>query len=280
MSEHIYGGAPTGGPLLVRRGYVTSYDSVHRVPRWTAWHVTSVYVDTPRRKNRWKRFRTDPDTADAVTNGDYTNIPKVDVDGNEDFYARGHLAPYFVSGGDRDNDGIDAEIEEDLNVEDIDDACTVFEINYMTNIAPQLHNSLNGSGGPWYKVEALVRQQAKDGEELHVLAGTIFGDAPIKTVGNPNDNRPDTVGVPHMFWKVIVSDGHAFGFLFEHDAQLHPDGIGCPLKESDVRNCLVPVTEIEALAGIDLFAELETTDANAPIDVGAVLAQSNALFGE
>ncbi|MBO6544074.1 MAG: DNA/RNA non-specific endonuclease [Alphaproteobacteria bacterium] len=127
---------------------------------------------------------------DAITNGECTNVPKVDVDGKEDFYACGHLAPYFVFGGDGDSDGIDSEIEEDLKVEDIDDACTVFETNYMTNIAPQLHNSLNGLGGPWYKVETLVRDLAKLGQEIHVLAGTIFGDASIKTAGNPNDNRP------------------------------------------------------------------------------------------
>lgn len=280
ISEHIYGGAPTSDPVLVRRGYVTSYDSVHRVPRWTAWHVVPDYLDTPSRRSRWKRFRVDPDTPDAVTNGDYTNIPKADVDGKEDFYARGHLAPYFVSGGDRDGDGVDAEIEEDLKVEDIDDACTVFEINYMTNIAPQLHNSLNGSGGPWYKVETLVREQAKDGEEFHVLAGTIFGNVPIKTIGNPNDNRPDTIGVPHMFWKVIVSEDHAFGFLFEHDAQLHPNGLGCRLKEMNVQNCLVAITEIEALADIDLFPAFEAAGTGAPVDVGAALAQSTALFGE
>ena len=150
----------------------------------------------------------------------------------------------------------------------------------MTNIAPQRHNSLNGSGGPWYKVETLVREQAKDGEEFHVLAGTTFGDAPIKMIGNPNDNRPDTIGVPHMFWKVIISDGHAFGFLFEHDGQLHPNDLGCPLREPEVRNCLAPLTEIETLAGIDLFSDLEATGTEIPIDVGAVLAQSNGLFGE
>lgn len=278
VNEHVYGGAPTDDPVLVRRGYVTSYDSEHRVPRWTAWHVSPDYVDTPSRKSRWKRFRVDPDTPDAVTNGDYTHIPKVDVDGKEDFYARGHLAPYFISGGDRDGDGIDAEIEEDLKIEDLDDACTVFEINYMTNIAPQLHNSLNGSGGPWYKVETLVREQVKDGDEFHVLAGTIFGNAPIKTIGNPHDNRPDTIGVPHMFWKVIVSDGYAFGFLFEHDAQVHPEGLGCQLRESDARKCLVPVEEIERIAGIDLFAALETDGLEAPIDIGSIFRYSATFF--
>ena len=184
-------------------------------------------------------------------------------------------ASHFTHG-----DGIDAEIEEDLKVEDIDDACTVFEINYMTNIAPQLHNSLNGSGGPWYKVETLVREQAKDGEEFYVLAGTIFGNAPIKTVGNPNDSRPDTIGVPHMFWKVIVSDGHAFGFLFEHDAQLHPDNLGCPLKETNVQHCLVPIPEIEALAGIRLFSAFESDGLATPVDVGSVLVHAQSLFND
>ena len=167
----------------------------------------------------------------GTINGDYTNVPKVDVDGKEDFYACGHLAPYFVFGGDGDSDGIDSEIEEDLKVEDIDDACTVFETNYMTNIAPQLHNSLNGSGGPWYKVETLVRELAKLGEEIHVLTCTVFGDAPAKLVGNPNDARPDTIAVPHMFWKVIVRGNYAFGFLFEHETLLHSDSLDCaPLR--------------------------------------------------
>jgi len=278
LEEHVFGGAPTNDPLLVRRGYVTSFDAEHRVPRWTAWHVSPEYVDPPSRKSRWKRFRTDPDTPDAVINGDYTNIPKVDVEGVEDFYARGHLAPYFISGGDRDGDGMDAEIEDDLSIEDMDDACTVFEINYMTNIAPQLHNSLNGASGPWYKVETLVRELAKSGEELHVLAGTVFGDAPVKTVGNPNDSRPDTIGVPHMFWKVVVRNDHAFAFLFSHDAQVHPEGRGCSLGETDVRNCLVTIRDVETVAGVSLFRDLASGDR--PTDVGAGLRAASNLFGE
>jgi transposase len=71
----------------------------------TAWHVVPEYLDTPKRKGRWANFRTDPDIANPVEDDDYNGLL-------EDFdIARGHIAPYFISGGDRDDDGKDAEIE-------------------------------------------------------------------------------------------------------------------------------------------------------------------------
>ena len=59
-----------------------------------------------------------------------------------------------------------------------------------------------------------------------------------------------------MFWKVIVRDGYAFGFLFEHETLLHSNGLGCaPLRSKCPKN-LVPILEIEALAGVSLFPDL------------------------
>lgn len=54
-----------------------------------------------------------PDGSGPITSNDY--IGWFDSDKN---YARGHIAPYFISGGDRDGDGKDAEFEHNLKVEE------------------------------------------------------------------------------------------------------------------------------------------------------------------
>src|SRR5262249_18494157 len=59
LNEHLFGGQPSPGPVMVRHGYVTQYDDVHRVPRWTAWHAAPEYLDPPPRDGQWATFRTD-----------------------------------------------------------------------------------------------------------------------------------------------------------------------------------------------------------------------------
>lgn len=246
IAEHVFGGLPSSQEVLVRRGYVTAHDLDRRVPRWAAWRATAEYLDTPKRTGRWSRFRTDPDLPDGVADDDYDGLFA------RFNFARGHIVPYFISGGDRDGDGADAEIEDEkgLPVEDIDDACTVFEINYMSNIAPQLHNRFNGSGGLWFKLETIVRREILPaGASLNIIAGTVFGDAPVDTVGPRAD-----IQVPHMFYKILISEHGAVPFLFAHGAQL--DGKGCVL-DAEIESCIVPVGDIEALTGLDFFSELD-----------------------
>ncbi len=60
IEEHLFGGSPSGGEVLVRRGYVAEYDAARRVPRWAAWHAALDYLDTPKRERGWDDFRPDP----------------------------------------------------------------------------------------------------------------------------------------------------------------------------------------------------------------------------
>lgn len=47
------------------------------------------------------------------------------------------------------------------------DVLAIFEGNYMSNIAPQLHNGLNDSGGVWIKAERWVQDCiVKTGHEV------------------------------------------------------------------------------------------------------------------
>ena len=99
--EHVYGGAPDDSDLFPRRAYVLAYNKKWRVPKWAAWYATKAYRDTPERESRWSSFRTDPEIP-TVRDNDY-----VDWYDSEHNFARGHIVPFFISGGDRDHDGID-----------------------------------------------------------------------------------------------------------------------------------------------------------------------------
>src|SRR3546814_17228692 len=77
----------------------------------------------------------------------------------------------LISGGDRNNNGKSAaKTTKGHPADDIEDACTVFEFNYMSNIAPQLHSRFNGSGGLWYKLETRIRERvAGKGKSVHKI---------------------------------------------------------------------------------------------------------------
>jgi endonuclease G len=257
MNEHVFGGSPSGQTPLVRRAYATEYDPATRTPRWTAWHFSQDYRQTPTRRGVWKAFRRDGDVQNPVVDDDFVGM--VNTDGE---LHRGHIAPYFISGGDRDGDGrYAASGPQNLERDDLDDACTVFEINLMTNIAPQLE-AFNGSGGAWYELESAIRDLADAGHDIHIIAGTIFGANPQRR--GPNND----IAVPDLFYQIVVIDGEAIPFLFVHRRRLGTNGCA---RTAELETCIASIGAIEQLAHLDFFAglsaarerSLESTDGSA-----------------
>jgi DNA/RNA endonuclease G (NUC1) len=253
VETHAPLGIPNYSKLLVRRAFVMDYSEKHRIPLWAYWRATQENSDTPTRKGKWKAFRTDPTVKNPVNDDDYKYLTIRNPLGIDDLYARGHLVPYFISGGDRNDDGKDAEIEEDtkLPIEDIYDACTVFEVNNMTNITPQYQKAFNGSGGNWYRLETKIRKAVKAGAEYFIVAGVILGDNP-KMTGNPKDEKPDDIVVPDMFYKVIYNTGRkdAEAYLFAHEKNI--ESKGCSLNDS-LEDCRKELEVIEDLLGFKLL---------------------------
>ncbi len=240
IKEHVLGGVPSENKLLVRRGYVTDYDVKHRIPIWTAWRVEADFLESPVRKGKWKTFRTDTEVTNPVVDDDYLGLEK------SLGYARGHMAPYFISGGDRNKNGQYA-------AKDAYDACTVYEINYMSNVAPQLHREFNGSGGLWYRLETHIREDiARNGKSVHVIAGTILGEDDAYVVGPAKD-----IFVPNMFYQVVVSKEGAVPFLFVHHIRIGSKG--CDL-DAKLETCIVRLSDVERVAGIKLFPDLAPAD--------------------
>jgi endonuclease G len=242
LAEHLFGGQPSAGPVLVRRAYVTQYDATNRVPRWSAWRAAPEYLGTPNRQGQWATFRTDPSIPNPVRNSDYNGVGAIDM-------ARGHIVPYFIAGGDRDGDGLRAANAQGA-LSDLYDACTVYEVNYMSNIAPQFQSTFNGAGGLWFELETRIREDiVGPGMAIHIIAGTVFGgDAPISTAGAGN------IPVPHMFFQILITPHGVVPFLFIHTTQvgLH----GCAL-DAVLASCIVAIADIEAVTGLDFFAAFD-----------------------
>ena len=253
LEEHLYGSRPdvfSANRLYVRRGYVITYNEHLKNPIWAAWRADPEYRNTPKRVGRWKMYRIDPE-AKTATSEDYKGWFKSPKN-----FARGHIVPYFISGGDRDRDGEDAEFEDTLKVSDKDDACTVFEINSMINISPQYHAKFNGRPGLWWNLERDVRHMIDDGHRFNVLAGTVFlSGVKVENIGNRNlaKNTWD-IGVPHGFWKIVIdtSTDEAVGFLFDHSEDL-PDG--CELSKKSPSACIVDIAKIEQVTGLTFWGD-------------------------
>jgi len=240
ISEHVFGGMPGNKNVYIRKGYILSYNPTTKTPDWVAYHIKPDYRNTPQRKGKFATFRKDPDIPGEPSTSDYVGLLKARG------YARGHLAPYGVMGGDRDGDGKYAVFNS--NDSDKDDELTVYQANYMTNIAPQHHKGFNGSPGLWWKLERWVQDELVESQqkEVWIFAGCIFGP------GHHEKVTAKKVWVPPMFYKIVIMKNAdsdlpvVLAFLFPHQRVTH----------GEIQDFLVSVNVIEAVSGEDFFRGL------------------------
>ncbi|MFC2108261.1 DNA/RNA non-specific endonuclease [Candidatus Bipolaricaulota bacterium] len=178
-------------------------------------------------------------------------------------YDRGHLAPFKIAGGIRRGENLGR------NSTFCDQA--LYEVNYMTNIAPQ-YPSFNQNGGLWYELESLIRERVAQGiDELWVLAGTIFWDGVVEMIG-PELN----VRVPQAFYKIVAwkpteTSTQALAFLFPHQKA----------RMGEIEHFLVSIDLLEALTGFDFFtsmqdaSEIDLEAGNTVVNLESFLSQQS-----
>lgn len=248
VQEHVYGGLPSSDHLTVRTAYVLDYNPDRKAPRWVAYHLEPDYRRTPKRKGRWASYRDDPDWEGEPSEDDYEGVFHDPIRN----YARGHLAPFMIAGGDRDGDGMVLDADQDGKVEegdDPDEAKVVFEINYHTNLTPQHHGAFNGSGGVWFGIEERVREVLEENDDVWVFAGPIFGPGTYDVIG-------DGVHVAPMFFQILIWEVEPSiptweAYMMPHHQQAHG-----PIAEH-----LVSIRHIETMTGLDFFSEISVGDA-------------------
>jgi len=245
-NEHILKGQPDGSTaVLVRHAYVAHYDTGYRIPDWVAYHAVPEYLNTPPREGKFKTFRTDPDVKNPVKDADYVGAK----------YARGHLAPFFIMGGHRGVGEVTDRFDQDSQY----DQLTVFQANYLTNIAPQHQIGLNGPGGAWYALETAIRNKLlkKNKMEIYVVVGSVVLDPDNYSTVKSDRTGETNIAIPDEFFQVIIvydktkREYVTAGFIFPHVKKK-------PNKA--LLDYLVPVDDIETKTGLNFLRELSEAE--------------------
>lgn len=113
----------------------------------------------------------------------------------------------------------------------------MWETFYYVNCCPQ-DQSLNA--GQWNTLEQKVRDWARKFGAVHVITGPIMGENKNGSIGF------NEVLIPDAFFKAILAGGQAIAFvMYNHN------------NNENIQKCAMCVDTLEALTGINFFAELE-----------------------
>lgn len=156
-ARHVQLGMPSAATrtkdddyLLVRNGYVISYNAKRNAMNWASWEVANTDLGPIGRTERFRPDATLPKRFYVPNSGDY-KIPG---------FSRGHM----IRSGER-------------TASERENAKTYV----FPNMLPQ---AVNNNSGPWNDFEDFYRDQIKSGEYVaHVMAGGIFGKAPVAQRG-------------------------------------------------------------------------------------------------
>jgi endonuclease G len=147
--------------LLIRNGWVMSYNGERNAMNWVSWTVSQSDLGAVERRDLFRPDLTLPARFYQPRNKDY-KLPG---------YSRGHM----VRSGERTHSQRE------------NDKTFVF-----SNMLPQAQNN---NAGPWNAFENFYRDEVSKGYTAHVIAGGIFGDAPVPKRG---------VDVPSDTWKIVA----------------------------------------------------------------------------
>ena len=221
----IYGFPGSHGRMLDRTYYIVSYDTVAKVPEWTAYRLLKVNLNGPIK--RTDDFRPDPDLIATE---------------------RSELRDYESNGYDRGHSAPAQDFAWSLNA--------MSSTFLLSNMSPQ-HPSLNR--GKWSALENNVRQVAEKFDTCWVITGSVFRQSASKhkTLGVERSGwqrkiGEDSVWVPTHLYKIVLAhdtDGSIlmWAFLMEHR------NVKLPGKVVDYS---VSVDSIETLTGLDFFKDL------------------------
>jgi endonuclease G len=124
-------------------------------------------------------------------------------------------------------------------VEDMLNLPKAAEETFLTsNTAPQKPTF---NKNVWRKTEQLIREWAKEGYTLYVVAGPVITDAPFGSFGS------DKISIPLRYYKAVldVNGERAIGFVMSSNV-----ASGAP------KTFAVSIDELEKITGIDFFPAL------------------------
>lgn len=199
---------PRAATELCRSGYLLSFNHFTRIADWVMERLTPASLQGAADR-KYSSFRADPDLEGAA-------LPRL-ADYRGSGYDRGHLAPA-------------GDMKWDQQAMD--------ESFYLSNIAPQVGIGFNR--GIWARLEAKIRDQAREDHDLVVITGPVFFDFEPRIGGG--------VVVPDAYFKIIFNPAD-----LEAQAFLLPNR---KTDEGDLAIFQVSIREVEALTGFDFLSLL------------------------
>ena len=151
--------------LLVKKGYITSYNEETRLPNWVYWQLTAEHVNGDNSRPGNAYHEDTQVSKPRATLADYRRSG----------FTRGHMCPAGDNKWDRK---------------------AMYETFALTNVCPQTEKC---NSGVWNSIEMMCREWAKDYGDVFIVCGPLFDeDEDFETIG------PNRVAVPDAFYKVVV----------------------------------------------------------------------------
>lgn len=219
--------------ILRRIGYVVSYNNETLCPNWVAWHLIREHVDGQSSRRSVPYYdgkgnaigigRVDKD----IFNGSYfvdleakgKRATHRDWKRNNYRMTHGHICPAG------DNKWSKAAMNQSF---------------LLTNMCPQTEKS---NAISWNILENKCRSWARRYGDIYIVAGPIFYDNQIRTIGK------NKIRIPDAFFKVVLrmdeNNIQTIGFIYPNDN-----------GEYSMRHTACSVDEIENITHIDFFPGL------------------------
>lgn len=225
-----------------RRNFTVCYNSKHHSPMWVAVPMHRCYKGDTKRVDNYDYDPTLPVNIQIRLSRSYGE------------YTRGHMLGSAERNASRE-----------LNNQTF----------YVSNIAPQMRDGFNQSGGAWNNLESFVDKQMC-ADTLYIVTGAIYErytdtDGTIiepRTTINKSDGKQ--VGVPTAYYKALLrtKKGNTGCSVMECSREelkcaAFIVGHRSAQKRKPTRKEMLSIDELERLTGVDFFAGVE----NAPEDV-------------
>ena len=160
---------PSDDIIVAHRSFTLSYNAQRGGPNWVSWNLNASHFGSAPRCDCFTPDRTLPAGVYQVTDLDYRGSG----------YDRGHM------------------VQSDTRETTLQENAATF---LLTNILPQANEN---NTGPWGKLENYLDTLARrDGKEIFIVAGGIYGAAPATLKGQGR------VAIPDYTWKVAVVLSH------------------------------------------------------------------------
>jgi DNA/RNA endonuclease G (NUC1) len=221
-------GLPSNDTVFIKEGYVSSFDTARRIPRWVMEIITMQTIEAKEVKRDNSKFYSNTEIPEQfrATNGDYACGRGM---------SRGHLAP--------------AQFHRDSQTA----MDSTFDLSL--NAVPQ---DMASNASDWMRVEMLCKKLAKEFERLYVVTGPLYipkqvpgvrpRDPPRRVVEYEVLGTHDVAVPTHLFKAVLGerADGSAAFAGFVVPNAPVPD-------ERPLTAFLAPKADIERWSGLTLF---------------------------